>query len=80
MFLGKCFEAKYLQYISGVQRWSLASHSVFRERLADVCLMEEDETSAPSLEPEVTTRRVDTVDRARLLRRYLRHPALANNV
>lgn len=66
-----------MQYISGVQRWSLASHSVFRERLAGVCLMEEDVTSAPSLEAEVTTR---SVDRARLLRRYLRHPALANSV
>jgi len=75
--LGKCFDTKYVQYISGVQRWSLASHSVFRERLAGVCLMEEDVTSVPSLEAEVTTR---SVDRARLLRRYLRHPALANSV
>lgn len=77
--LGKCFETKYLQYISGVQKWSLASHSVFRERLAEVCLMEDEVTSeAPRLEPEVTSTR--SVDRARLLRKYLRHPALANNV
>merc|ERR1711971_100027 len=77
--LGKCFETKYLQYISGVQKWSLASHSVFQERLAEVCLMEDEVTSEPPrLEPEVTSTR--SVDRARLLRKYLRHPALANNV
>ena len=67
-----------MQYISGVQRWSLASHSVFRERLAEVCLMEGDVTTAPSLETEVTSTR--SVDRARLLRKYLRHSAIANYV
>ena len=51
---------------------------MFRERLAEVCFMEADVTTAPSLEPEVTSTR--SLDRARLLRKYLRHPALANYV
>ena len=81
--------AEYLGYISSVQRWSLAAHPAYRRSgLHEVCPAMETAAEAEEAEAEAETRprlehfttpRPRTVDRAKLLRRYLRHPAFSNS-
>ena len=87
IFSGGCFDAEYLGYISSVQRWSLAAHPAYRRSgLHEVCPATETAAEAEDAEAETrprlehfTTARPRTVDRAKLLRRYLRHPAFSNS-
>ena len=73
--LGQCFQTEYLQYIYNVQTWSMANHKTFQDILGDACLTE-DVPEDPSLET-ITTSRPEVINRTKLLRRYLRHPAIS---
>jgi len=75
--LGRCFEPHFTDYISSVQKWSLSSHHIFQQRLQDICLADqEEEMSEPNVE-DITTTKPRIFDRANILRRYLRHPAIS---
>ena len=74
--LGQCFQTDYLQYIYNVQTWAMANHKTFKDILGDVCLTDE-VPEDPSLDTITTSRPKETINRSKLLRRYLRHPAIS---
>merc|ERR1711988_67388 len=70
--LGHCFGSDFSSYISHVQSWSLSLSGDLQE----TCF-----TSQSAGSPDISdfmTEAPPVLDRTKLLRRYLRHPALAN--
>merc|ERR1712154_536145 len=76
--LGLCFGSPFSSYIYHVQNWSLSTSSVSRRTgLQETCFANQDRNEIPNIS-NFLTEAPPVMDRVKILRRHLRHPALAN--
>merc|ERR1712183_1196642 len=77
--LGLCFGSPFSSYIYHVQNWSLSTSVVSRRTgLQETCFAEQKRNEIPNIS-NFLTEAPPVMDRVKILRRYLRHPALANS-
>merc|ERR1712183_836652 len=77
--LGLCFGSPFSSYIYHVQNWSLSTSLVSRRAgLLETCFADQKRNDVPNIS-YFPTEAPPVMDRVKLLRRYLRHPTLANS-
>jgi len=74
--LGACFQPPFLTYLLEIQKWKISQNGHFHLKQGCVSSVPNKRPRLPKLLKKYKERKDKAWDRAKLLRKYLRHPSL----